>query len=152
MKNLHASLLVGLACIGTAGLAQAQIVAPAATPAAMTPGSPTRMQVKMERDAFLETHRYDEISGMWMLKEGVEPPMGVRSRAEVKQGRDQFLANNRWDAQQARWVPLTGTPRNMSTLSRATVTAETQQFSRTHEFDETSGQWIDKSTRKPTAP
>jgi hypothetical protein len=145
MKTIHAlTLCAAASCFAAPAFSQAQ------GGTGIGPAPLTRLQVTMERDEFLKTHRWDEPTEMWVLKSGVEPPVGVKSRLEVKQARDQFLANNRWDEKQARWIPLTGTPRNMSTLSRDTVKAETAQFTRTHEWDELTGQWLERGSRKAT--
>jgi hypothetical protein len=107
----------------------------------------TRQQVKMERDDFLRTHRFDGLTETWVLKRGVEPPAGVKSRADMKAERDKFLSNNRWDDVKGAWVPIKGQPpRNVSTMSRDQVRSETRQFLRTHEWDEISESWIDKPT------
>lgn len=108
----------------------------------------TRAQVKMERDEFLRSHRWDEYSENWVLKSGVEPPTGVKSRAEVKAERDQFLRNNRWDEATSSWVPLKEKPRDISSLTRAEVRAETRQFMRTHRWDESSDTWVEKPVRR----
>lgn len=139
-------LLAGALCVTTPAWTQPQ------GGSGIGPAPLTRQQVAMERSEFLKTHRWDEPTDTWMLKAGVEPPMGIKSRLEVKQARDQFLASNRWDEKQARWVPLAGAPRNMSTLSRDVVKAETVRFTRTHEWDELTGQWLERGSRKVTKP
>ncbi|HET9646111.1 MAG TPA: hypothetical protein VFP68_22780 [Burkholderiaceae bacterium] len=106
--------------------------------------SPTRAQVKMERDEFLKTHQWDEDSENWVLKKGMEPPAGVKPRSEVKAEREKFLSSNRWDEPSSAWVPVQGTPRNLSTMSKQEVKAETRQFLRTHEWDEQKGQWVER--------
>jgi hypothetical protein len=94
----------------------------------------TRLQVKMERDEFLKSHRWDHVNGEWVLKGDVMPPTGVKSREQIKTERDTFLRAHRWDREKG-WVPLKQ-ERNLSTLTRAEVKAETAQFLRTHRWDE----------------
>jgi hypothetical protein len=108
----------------------------------------SRAQVKMERDEFLRTHRWDEAQENWVLKSGMEPPAGVKARAEVKAERDQFLRNNKWDEATSAWVPLAGTPRDMGAMTREQVRNETRQFMRTHRWDEATQGWVDKPAAK----
>jgi hypothetical protein len=107
----------------------------------------TRMQIKMERDEFLKTHRWDEYSETWLLKSGVEPPGSVKSRAEVKAARDVFLRNNKWDSTAGGWLPLKATPRDLNGMTREQVKAETDQFLKTHYWDEEAEGWLLKSAR-----
>jgi hypothetical protein len=107
----------------------------------------TRTQIKMERDEFLKSHRWDEYSETWMLKSGVEPPASIKSRAEVKAARDVFLRNNKWDSTAGGWLPLAATPRDLSGMTREQVKAETDQFLKTHYWDEESEGWLEKSAR-----
>jgi hypothetical protein len=130
-------LALAFGCIGMG--AQAQKVAAASLEPL------TRVQVKMERDEFLKTHRWDEPTDMWMLRAGVEPPVGVMSRADVKSARDTFLSNNRWDESRGGWVPLRTAPRVLSNLSREQVRLETRQFLRTHRWDEATSVWTEKT-------
>lgn len=104
----------------------------------------TREQVKMDRDAFLALMRWDETTGMWVLKSGIEPPKGVLSRAEVIAMRDQFLRMNVYDDSTGAWVPLKA-PREMSTLTRDQVNMETLRFLMTHRFDESRNDWVSKA-------
>ena len=134
------SLSLGLLA---AGLVQAQTAA--TTVAAAAPGA-TRAQVKMERDEFLRTHRWDETSDVWTLQDNVDPPMGVKSRAEVRAGRDAFLRNNRWDELNGMWKPRTPAAREPAAKSRAEVRAETIRFTKTHRYDEATEVWVE---RKP---
>jgi hypothetical protein len=114
---------------------------------AQTAAPVTRSEVKMERNEFLKTHRWDEYSETWMLKSGVEAPASVKSRAEVKAARDAFLRNNKWDSTAGGWLPLQSTPRDLSGLTREQVKAETDQFLKTHYWDEESEGWLEKSAR-----
>jgi hypothetical protein len=108
--------------------------------------SPSRMQMKMDRDEFLRTHVWSETTGYWNLKDDVDLPSGVKSRTDVKSERDQFLRNNRWSATEG-WVP-TKTPRNLGTMSRAEVRADTSRFLTTHRWDESTSAWVEKAPRK----
>ena len=101
----------------------------------------TREQVKMDRDAFLALMRWDELTGMWVLKSGMEPPRGVLSRAEVIAMRDQFLRMNVYDDSVGSWVPVKA-PRDMSTLSREQVNMETQRFLMMYRYDEQRAEWV----------
>ncbi len=135
--------------IFTLAMCSAAFSLPALAQTAATPV--TRMQIKMERDEFLKTHRWDEYGEVWMLKSGVEPPASVKSRAEVKAARDVFLRNHKWDSTAGGWLPLGAAPRDMSGMTREQVKAETDQFLRTHYWDEDSEGWLEKKsrTRKP---
>lgn len=104
----------------------------------------TREQVKMERDAFLALMRWDELTGMWVLKSGMEPPKGVMSRAEVIAMRDQFLRMNVYDDTVGAWVPVKA-PRDMSTLTREQVNMETLRFLMMYRYDEQRNEWVSKT-------
>jgi hypothetical protein len=104
----------------------------------------TREQVKMDRDAFLALMRWDELTGMWVLKSGMEPPKGVMSRAEVIAMRDQFLRMNVYDDTVGTWVPVKA-PREMSTLTREQVNMETLRFLMMYRYDEQRNEWISKT-------
>jgi hypothetical protein len=99
-----------------------------------------RLQVKMERDEFLKTHRYDPVQGSWVLKSEVLPPRGVKTREEIKAERDAFLRAHKWDRERG-WIPLQA-ERNLSTLTRAEVKAETAQFNRTHRWEEARDSFV----------
>jgi hypothetical protein len=119
---------------------------------AQTSAAPvTRMQIKMERNEFLKTHRWDEYTETWQMKSGVEPPANIKSRAEVKAARDVFLRNNKWDSTAGDWLPLKATPRDLNGMTREQVKVETEQFLKTHYWDEESEGWVLKAprTRKP---
>jgi hypothetical protein len=103
----------------------------------------TREQVKMERDTFLALMRWDELTGMWVLKSGMEPPKGVMSRAEVLAMRDQFLRMNVYDDTVGTWVPAKA-PRDMSTLTREQVNMETLRFLMMYRYDEQRTEWVGK--------
>jgi len=102
-----------------------------------------RVQVKMERDEFFRTHRWDHGSTQWVLKDEALPPQGVKSRAEIKAERDAFLRTHKWDREQG-WVPLK-LERNLSTRTRAEVRAEAAQFARTHRWDEGRDSFVSNS-------
>ncbi|MBW8847068.1 MAG: hypothetical protein JF607_19040 [Burkholderiales bacterium] len=103
----------------------------------------TREQVKMDRDAFLALMRWDELTGMWVLKSNMEPPKGVMSRAEVLAMRDQFLRMNVYDDTVGSWVPIKA-PRDMSTLTREQVNMETLRFLMMYRYDESRNEWISR--------
>lgn len=103
----------------------------------------TREQVRMDRDAFLALMRWDELTGMWVLKSNMEPPKGVMSRAEVLAMRDQFLRMNVYDDTIGSWVPVKA-PRDMSTLTREQINMETQRFLMMYRYDESRNEWISR--------
>ena len=141
MKRLQTlSLLLGLVLASAAGMASAQQAA-----GGMGDAPATRTQIKMERDEFLKTHHYDEVSSNWVLNSGIEPPAGIKSRAEVMAERDQFLRNNRYDTRIKIWTPLKTQPRDLNAMSREQVSSETAHFMRTHRWDEVSGSWMEKA-------
>lgn len=133
-RGARLALLALLACTG---LAQAQ------TPAAAAPL--TRAQVKMEREEFMRTHRWHEATQTWMLRDGVEPPAGVKTRAEVKAERDAFVRTHRWDERVSGWVPREPAPREPGGLSRAEVKRDTVQFLRTHVWDEATETYVPRN-------
>ncbi len=106
--------------------------------------STTRSQVKMERDEFIKSHRWDPVTDNWVLKPEFEPPAQMKERAAVRRERDEFLKNNRWDPVTDSWIPLVK-PRVFSQLSREEVKRETREFLRTHEWDSTTEAWTLKS-------
>lgn len=146
------ALALALTLGGTTLGVQAQKANTAVKVAAADTEPLTRTQVKMERDEFLKTHRWDEPTDMWMLRAGVEPPAGVMSRADVKAARDTYLSNNRWDEARGGWVPLKSAPRVISNLSREQVRLETRQFLRTHRWDEATSVWVEKTPARPMRP
>lgn len=103
----------------------------------------TREQVKMDRDTFLSMMRWDEPTGMWVLKAGFEPPPGIKTRAEVIQMREEFLRMNRWDEANNSWVPLKAA-REMSTLTREQVNMETVRFNMMYRWDERTSEWVQR--------
>lgn len=139
MKRLHITpLLLSLLLATSAGIVSAQNPTGNAANQAR--------QMRMERGEFLQMFQWDEATEMWVMRAGVEPPMGVKSRATVKSERDMFLSMNRWDNGMSKWVPITGTPRNMSTMTREEVKAETAYFLRTHRYDEPTSKWTERSS------
>lgn len=104
----------------------------------------TRAQVEMDRDTFLKTFRWDEMSAQWVMRDGMPMPQGIKSRAEVMRMTDEFLKMHRWDDVNSEWIPTGGKPRDMSTLSRDEVQRDTIRFLMTHRFDEQAGQWVSK--------
>ena len=130
-------LLVGMV-LATSGGVNAQ------TSAVKVESTQTREQVKMERDEFLKTHRYDEYNDNWVLKSGVEAPVGLKSRAEVKAERDDFLRKHRYDVAENKWVPLTEEEAKTSKKPREQVREETKRFMSTHSWDEFNQVWVEK--------
>jgi hypothetical protein len=111
---------------------------------AQTTGT-TRAQVKMDRDTFLATMRWDDSFGGWVLKDGMAMPQGLASREEVKAMRDKFLSMHTWDDSNSQWVPVKGAPRDMSKLTREQVKAETIAFLKMYRFDENGSTWVLKN-------
>jgi hypothetical protein len=110
--------------------------------------SKSRAEVKMDRDEFLKTHRWDSLEDNWVMMSEYEAPAGVKSRAEITAARDEFMRNNRWDETRSAWVSLKGKPRDLSTMTREQVRAETKNFVRTHQWDEVTGTWAEKMPNK----
>ena len=129
---LGSALVAGVLAIS--GLAQAQTTL-------------SRDQVKMERNEFLKTHRYDTATENWVLKSGVEPPAGIKSRSEIKALRDEFLRNNRFDTATETWAPIKGETSKVSTKSRREVKEETLNFVRTHHWDDVTETWVENPPR-----
>ena len=124
------SLWLGLV-LATSNLALAQTA----------PAPLTREQVKMERDEFLKSHRYDNLADNWVMKPEFEAPAGVKTRDQVRAERNEFLRNNRYDETTSSWVPLKGEVASASTKSRQQVREETRQFMRTHRWNEAKEVW-----------
>lgn len=144
MKSIYRlPLIVGLTLASMNGTLLAQTASTMSVAA-----SPSRSQVKMERNEFLKSHRYDESTQTWVLKSGFEPPAGVMSRADVRSSRDEFLRTHRFDRNDG-WVTLKTGPRDLGTMSRAQVQAETKQFLRSHRFNEESTSWEPKQEQAP---
>jgi hypothetical protein len=126
----------------------AVLIAVSAATYAQTTSKPavtaTRGDVRMERDEFLKTHKYDEINSDWTPN---TPFSSDYSRAEVRAARDKFLSTNRWDEANDDFTPMVETPRNMSTVSPAARKMETMQFIRTHMWDNASSAWVKKPMR-----
>ncbi len=142
MKRLQVlPLLLGLMFASTAGVVNAQ------SAGAQAEASPTRAQVKMERDEFLKTHQWDAGTENWVLRSGVEPPVGMKSKAEIKAERDEFLSKHRFDMAGDRWVPME-TARDLTKRSRVQVREETRQFVRTHDWDGGKQGWVEKPRGK----
>ena len=112
-------------------------------------GGLSRDQAKAERDAFLATHDYDDVTGLWTPKPGAAvKPVPTESRAQAKAERDAFLSKNKYDDMCVCFKPIGGGSRDVSTMSRDEVKAETAEFMRTHTFDETTGKWVKKKARR----
>ena len=151
LKSWPVAMALTLALSGAALGVQAQ-QADKAPKVAAASSEPPRTQVKMERDEFLKTHRWDAPTDLWMLRAGVEPPAGVLSRTEVKAARDTFLSNNRWDESRGGWVRLRAAPRVINNLGGEQVRLETRQFLRTHRWDEATSMWIEKTPARAMRP
>ena len=138
MKRLQfLPLLLGVV-LTTSGWVNAQ------TTAAKAEAPLTREQVKMERDEFLKSHRWDPVNDNWVLKPGYEAPVGFKSRTEVKAERDDFLRKHRYDVTESKWVPLTEEEVKTIKKSREQVREETKRFLSTHSWDEFHQVWTDK--------
>ena len=143
MKRMQiASLAAGLLWASSAGWVSAQ---PTAAP---TEAPLSRAQVKMDRDEFLKSHRWDAVAENWVMKPEYESPVGTKTRAEIKAERDDILRNNRWDEPSATWISLKGKPRDLSKMSREQLRTETRAFVRTHNWDEINGSWLAKRPAK----
>jgi hypothetical protein len=138
----RSTLLLALLLVGAVNLGHAQSADPAAAV------SPTRMQIRMETKEFLSTHRWDEPTEVWVLKSGVEPPVGVVSRATVKAKRDEYMRLYRWDEPTDTWIARKPVPATPSNLSRKQVRADTVAFARTHHWDEQLEAWVLNPSRK----
>lgn len=106
----------------------------------------TRAEVKMERQEFVKTHRYDPDSETWVLKEGFEPPAGLKTRAEVKSEREAFLRTHRWNPSTEVWDSIT--PEQGQAKTREQVRGEAKQFAKTHEWDPITNTWSEKTPRR----
>lgn len=106
-------------------------------------GPLTREQVKMDRDTFLATMRWDEHTGQWVMKSNMEPPKGVKSRSEVLAMRDEWLRMHTFDENTGSWVTI-GAARDMSKLTREQVNMETIRFLMMYRFDEAKSEWVSK--------
>ena len=131
------SVVVGI-LLAASNLGHAQV---AAVAAGASQSTATREQVKMERDEFLRTHRFDLQSDNWVLKPEFEGPVGVKSRDQVKAERSEFLRNNHFDDNTSTWVPIKGGAVPAGSMTRQQVRDETKQFMRTHQFDEVNQMW-----------
>jgi hypothetical protein len=136
------SNLVALAIATTSTISLAQTSSEKAAPSA------TRNEIKMERQEFMKSHRYDDVLEIWTLKPEYEAPAGMKTRAEIIAERNTFLSMNRYDAGTQEWVKLPGSPRDMSTMTRDQVKRERDAFSSTHTFDNTLGVFTLKNPRK----
>ncbi len=132
----------------TSLIVSAVLIAISSTVYAQTTGKPaasaTRAEVRMERDEFLKTHKYDDTNSEWTPN---LPFKSEYSRADVKMARDKFLSTNRWDEANDDFTPMVETPRNMSTVSPEVRKMETMQFMRTHMWDNASSAWVKKPMR-----
>ncbi len=118
------------------------LVAPVAWPqnVALVAQTP-RVQIKMDRDEFLRSHRWDPLTDVWSLNPGMALPLGVMPRADVMAARDTYLSTHRWDDARG-WRPLVSGSRNLSAMTRDQLRLELRQFMRTHRWDETTEEWL----------
>ena len=142
MKNslpLVASLGVCLALVG--GTVSAQ------TPEELACAK-TRAEVRADCVKFLQTHRWDDAAGTYVLKEGSAVPEGVKTRAQVVEERNKFLAAYTWNNAKSMWVPIAGKPRDVSgeplecTKTRAEVRSDCVAFMKTHRWDDAKGTYV----------
>ena len=124
------ALILSALLMSTSSVAQAQSLKP--------PVESSRMAAFMDRDVFLSMHRWDEMTGLWVVKSTIELPKNIMPRSEVMALVDKFLVMNTWDDQHEQWVSG-GTARDMSKLTREEVRVETIRFLMTHQWDESSG-------------
>jgi hypothetical protein len=126
----------------------AAVLAISSTASAQAPSQPTaaaaRGEVRLERDEFLKTHRYDEVNSDWIPHAQTKSDL---SRAEVKIARDKYLSTHRWDKAADAFTPITEAPRDMSTMSRDAVKMETLEFVRTHKWDSVTSAWVNVPAR-----
>lgn len=134
------ALVLSTLLLSTSGLTQAQSVKP--------PLESARMAAFMDRDVFLSMHRWDEMTGLWVVKSNIELPKGIMPRAEVMAMVDKFLVMNTWDDAREQWVSG-DIPREMSKLTREQVRVETIRFLMTHEWNDSTSTWVSKM-RLPT--
>lgn len=132
--------------VASAALLSQQLYAQQASPDSK-PTTTSRSQVKIERDEFIKSHRWDPVIDDWALKPEFEPPAGIKDRNQIRKERDDFLKKNRWDSTMNQWIPLEK-PRLISSLSREQVRRETREFMRTHVWDTSLEIWSPKRTRK----
>jgi hypothetical protein len=137
MQQKPLVLLLSAAILALAGHpSQAQ-----QTPSTSTSSGLTRAQVKMEREDFIKSHRWDSANETWVLRPEFEPPSGMKTRAQVRQDREEFLSKNKWDATTEAWIPL-AKPRTLSQLTREQVRNESREFLRTHDWDAVAEAWV----------
>jgi hypothetical protein len=135
--NYFSNLIFSAVLIAVSATAYAQATSPPAAAA-------TRSEMRMERDEFLKTHKYDEATSDWIPN---TPFKSESSRADVKTARDRFLSTNRWDEANDDFTPMAETSRNWGSMSREDRKMETMQFVRTHMWDNASSKWVKKPMR-----
>ena len=149
MNRLHpARLLVSLVIAGSAGVVHAQGATPPVLPDPTSTMARSITPLSMDAKEFLRTHRWDP-SDTWVLKSGVEVPVGVRPRSEVKAERDDFLRKNQFNQATDTWTPRKAEIPPGSTLTRAQVRSDAVAFQRTHRWDEGQNQWLLNPERTP---
>ena len=99
MKRLQViPLVLGLFLTSAAGLSNAQGTGDQAG------ASVTRAQVKMERDEFLKTHRWDDTHSAWVSVKDKPRQMSTLTRAHENAETRQFVRTHRWDDVTGAWV------------------------------------------------
>jgi hypothetical protein len=136
-RTYFTNLIFSALLISATSAVYAQTTSKPAVPA-------TRSEVRMDRDEFLKTHKYDEVNSDWTPN---TPFKSESSRADVKMARDKFLSTNRWDEANDDFTPMAETSRNWGSMSREDRKMETMQFVRTHNWDNASSQWVKKPMR-----
>ncbi len=128
-KSSAVSLLLTSLLISFAGAVHAQ--------------TPSRDQIKMDRNTFLSMYNWSETASNWVLKSGMAPPQGVKTREEIVSMRDDFLSMHVWSETMSEFVPIKGgKPRDVSTMTREQFRMEAAMFNMTHRFDEANSKWI----------
>ena len=77
----------------------------AATAAAGDPAaSPTRNQVRMERDEFLRNNKWDESAGGWRPLKAAPRDIGGMSREQVRAKARSVMRTHTWDEATEAWL------------------------------------------------
>lgn len=105
----------------------------------------TRQQVTSELMAAQATHRWDEPSAQWSLREPMEAPASGRTRREVRSELATHMRSNRWDESLGGWIPVNAQPVADGGLTRAQVAANTIQFLETHDWNDYTQVWTERA-------
>jgi len=125
------ALVLSTLLLSVSGLTQAQSLKP--------PVESSRMAAFMDRDVFLSMHRWDEMTGMWVVKSSMELPKGIMPRAEVMAMAEKFIVTNTWNVNHGNWEPSSARK-----LTAEEMRVEMNRFMMTHQFDESTGAWVSK--------